>query len=668
MSNGYIGKIIDVNLTTKGVTAVNLEEESVQGFLGGVGLGAKILYDEVGPNVDPLSSDNIVIIATGPLSGTTAPANGRTETITKSPLTGIIGRGNFGGWWGPRLKLAGFEAIVVRGKSDSPVYLWINDDRVEVRSAEHLWGKDTWQTTDALKEELGNDISALSIGQAGENLVKFACPVADYYHASGRSHTGCVMGTKKLKAIAVRGTGEVPIANPERFKEAVKDAVDRIVSYPERGLRMTTGSNYLVRDAAKSEVVPARNFQTGILPPDSDIWELPESAQKHLIAVKGYYGYHCPYAKYYGCDLMADVKEGPYAGLKLGGICYSFPGWEWGAKCGIKSYPAMWKCRELCNRYGMDQTTPIPFAMELYNKGIITKDDTDGLELNWGNELAIHQLIGKIARRKGFGDVLAEGSIRAAQKIGKGAEKYPLTVKGMEILSTDPRTATWAWNLGNLTCLRGGDDLDTTHSISDEVITGWAREAGWSEDEYFRWLVDWLDMPKDVKEQIFGSPPKIEFLRPDNLEGKAALVKWNGDYTAVFNSIGLCLMPTNISRALGPTHFAELYSACTGWDLTPLEIMKSGERIFNLMKAYIVRAGLTRKEDDWPKRFYQEPWPTGPSKGRVASRENINKLLDEYYELRRWDKKKGVPTKRKLIELGLDYVAEELSEMGLIEN
>lgn len=667
MANDSIGKILEINLSEKHVVAVDVDEEIIRDFIGGTGLGAKILYDEIGPNVDPLSPDNIVIIATGPLSGTSAPANGRTEAITKSPLTGIIGRGNFGGWWGPRLRRAGFQAVVVRGEADRPVYLWINEDRVEVRSAEHLWSKDTWETADALKGELGNEISVLSIGQAGENLVRFACPVADYDHAPGRSHTGYVMGAKKLKAIAVRGTREVPIANPKRFKEAVKDAVERVVSYPERGLRMSTGSNYLVRDAAKFEIVPARNFQTGVLPPDSDSWDLPESAQKHLIVEKGYYGYHCPYAKYYGCDLIAVVKEGPYAGLKVGGICFSYPGWEWGAKCGIKSFPAMWKCREICNRHGMDQATPIPFAMELFEKAIITKEDTDGLELSWGNESAIQQMIGKIARREGFGEVLAEGSVRAAHKIGKGAEKYALTIKGMEILATDPRTATWGANLGNLTCLRGGDDLDTTHGMYDEGMPGWAREAGWSEEEYLRWLVDWLDMPQEVKEQIFGSPPSIEFLRLDKLEGKAALVKWHGDYTATYNSLGLCLMPTNYSHAMGPTHFAELYSACTGLDITASEIMKKGEKIFNLMKAYIVREGLTRTDDDWPERFYQEPWPTGPLKGRVASKENINRVLDEYYELRGWDNKKGVPTKKKLVELGLDYVADELSTLGLIE-
>jgi len=660
MTTGYIGKILEVNLPTKQVAAVGLEEEVVRNFLGGTGLGVKILYDEVGPDVDPLSPDNVVIIATGPLSGTAAPANGRTEAITKSPLTGIIGRGNFGGWWGPRLKLAGFEAVVVRGKSDSPVYLWINDDVAELRDAGHLWGKDTWETTDVLKKELGDDISVLSIGQAGENLVRFACPVADYHHAPGRSHVGCVMGTKKLKAIAVRGMGEVPIANPERFKEAVKDATERLVSYPERDseLRLTTGSNYLVRDAAKSETLPAKNFQLGALPPDSDSWSLPESAQKHLRVEKGYYGYHCPYAKYFGCDLITDVKEGPYAGLKIGGVCFSFPGWEWGAKCGIKSFPAMWKCRELCQRYGIDQTTSIPFAMELYDRGIITKADTGGLDLSWGNERAVQELIGRIARRESFGDILAEGSVRAAERIGRGAEKHLVTIKGMEVLEKDPRTATWAMNLGCLTCLRGGDDLDTTHTGNKyETVPRWARDAGWSEGEYLRWLVDWLDMPDELKGQIFGSPLNIDFLNRDNLEGKAALVKWCGDSVSMFNSLGLCMMAS--TSALGSANFAELYSACTGWELTTPEILKAGERVFNLMKAYIVGEGLTRKDDDWPERFYREPWPTGPLKGRVASREKINRLLDEYYELRGWDSN-GIPTKDKLIDLNLAHVANEL--------
>ena len=665
MYTGYSEKILDVNLSTRQAVVVDLDTKVARDFLGGLGLAIKILYDEVGPSVDAFSPHNIIIIAAGVLSGTAAPTNGRTEIMTKSPLTGIIGMGNFGGFWGPRLKLAGFEAVIIRGTCDSPVYLWIEDGLAKVKSAEHIWGKDSWETTDVLKEELGDDISVLCIGQAGENLVRFACPVVDYSHAPGRSHAGCVMGAKKLKAMAVRGTKEITVAAPEKFREAVREATGRIVSYPERGERLKVGSNFLVKGAAESGRLPVRNFQTGVLPPDSDIWHLPQAAQEHL-TVGPEYGYHCPMAKYYGCDLMTDIKTGRYAGLKLGGVSFSLPGYEWGAKCGIRSYPAMWKCRELCQRYGMDQSGPIPFAMELFQKGIITKEDTDGVELKWGDEDAVIKMLGKIAYREGFGDILAEGSVRAAQKIGRGAEKYVLTIKDMEVQYLDPRIASPAMNLGNLAGPRG-DDINTTHGIY-ETFPAWARKAGWSQEEYLRWFVDRFDMFEDVKREIFGVPPRLDALDVHTLEGKAALTKWHGDLTSVYDSLGLCMMAGNVWTALGPTHFAKLYSAYTGWYITPLELMKTGERIFNLMKAYIVREGLTRKDDDWPVRFYQEAVPEGPAKGALLSKDKMNRLLDEYYELRGWDKKVGVPTKGKLIELGLDYVADELSKLGLIYN
>jgi aldehyde:ferredoxin oxidoreductase len=668
MSIGHIGKILEVNLFTRETTAVDLDAKVVKYFLGGLGLGIKILYDEVGPNVDALSDDNIIVIAPGPLSGTAAPTNGRTHIITKSPLTGIIGMGNFGGWWGPRLKRAGFEGVIIRGRSNSPVYLSIDGTVAQLRSADHLWGKDSWETTAVLKEELENDVSVLCIGQAGENLVRFACPVSDYYHAPGRSHAGCVMGQKKLKAIAVRGTEEVPVADPGSFKEAVKEVVKRIVGYPERGDRQKIGSHSsFVKDSALAGLIRTGDFATGDLPPDSDLLRLPESYEEHVVLEPGYYGYHCPMAQYYGCNLMADVKTGPYAGLKLGGICYAMVGSEFGGRLGIKSYPAMFKCRELCQRYGMDEKTRIPFAMELFEKGIIKNEDLGGLDLKAGNEFAIMEMIGKIAHREGFGKILADGTVRAAEMIGKGAESYVLTIKGHQIM-LDPRTSpSWAHNLGQVTCPRGGDDLNTTHYISDMVaFPGWAREAGWSEAGYLSWLVDYLDMFDHVKEQIFGSPPRIDSIRRDTLEGKAALVIWFEQIISIFDSLGLCMMAGSMWSAMGPTHYAKLYSACTGWQITPRELIKTGDRIFNLMKAYNVRQGLTRKDDDYPARYYQEPIMGGPAKGVVLSRAKMNRLLDEYYDLREWDRERGVPTKKKLIELDLDYVANELSKKGLI--
>jgi aldehyde:ferredoxin oxidoreductase len=658
MFKQYNGKILDVNLSTKRVVKMDFDTEVMRSFLGGQGLAIKILYDEVGPSVEPLSPDNIIIIATGLLTGTAAPTAARTEIMTKSPLTGNIGRGNFGGSWGYRLKQAGFEAVVIRGSSDKPVYLWIDDGMVEVRSAEHLWNRDNWETADILKEALGNDIGVLSIGQAGENLVRFACPVVDYYHAPGRSHAGCVMGAKKLKAIAVRGTKEVAIANPDKYGKAVRKATERIIAHPDWGNEETLRIGWiaLVKNSAKAGRVGCRNFQTAAMPPENDLLCAPESIQDYLKDGPEFC-HHCRVGRGFGCTLTADVRTGKYAGLKTGAV--NFLNLQWIPQAGLNSFPASWKCKELCQRYGIDQVTPIPFAMELFEKGIITKKDTNGVELKWGDEDAVHEIIRKIAFREGFGDVLAEGSVSAARKIGKDAEEHLLVLKGMDILSFEPRAQVMAVNLGTLVCPRGGDDLNTTHVIT-ESFPSWAREKGWTEDEYLRWWVNWLDMPENLKTEIFGVPPSIRALDGSTIEGKAMLVKWYAENVSIYDSLGLCMIPVNQWCALGATHFAELYSGYTGWDTSPQEIQKVGERIFNLIKAYSVRQGFTRKDDEWPERFYKESVPEGPSKGASLPRDKMHRILSEFYEVTGWDKKLGIPTKKKLLELGLDYVADEL--------
>ncbi len=651
MTKEYDGQILEANLSSKQATAAKLDEKVARDFLGGLGLGVKILYDEVGPDIDALSPDNVIVIAPGPLSGTSVPTSSRTQIVTKSPLTGIIGTGNFGGFWGPRLKHAGFEAVVIRGRSDSAVYLWINDGVAEIRNAEHIWGKDSWETTDILKEELGDDVSVLSIGQAGENMVRFACPVIDYYHTPGRSHVGCVMGTKKLKAIAVRGTKKVAIADPDRFKEVVKEVADRVVRTPsgekrKRAELVGIGAG----KSATSGVYTGRNFQTGVVPPDSDLWRMAEAQRPHLTKTR--YCYYCPYGQYHGCNIMADVKTGPYAGVRVGGI--SCGNSLWGPQCEIKSLPAVWKCRELCQRYGMDQGTPIPFAMELYQRGIITEEDTDGLELDWGNETAVMEMIRRIAYREGIGDVLAEGSMRAAKKIGKGAEKYALTVKGMELFRTEPRTEATVQHIAIAVSPRGGGNelttLNTPESFSETIS-----------DERLREWVPYLDMFDEVKREIFGDQLSNPTYEPSNIKGKARVTKWYSELISVINSLGLCTYAATGAGAMGPTYCARLYSACTGRQITPREIMKTGERIFNLMRAYLVREGITRKDDSYPARFYEEPIPDGPTKGASLSRETMDGLLDVYYDLVEWDKKTGIPTKRKLVDLGLDYVADELS-------
>jgi len=664
---GYTGKILNVDLSSKDITVTDLDEQVAKRFLGGLGLGVKILYDEVGPNADAMSPENIVIIAGGPLTGTASPANSRTEVITKSPLTGILGIGNFGGAWGPRLKLAGYDAVVIRGVSDNPVYLWIEDGEAELRSAKHLWGKgkDTWEVTDALKLELGDDISVLTIGPGGENQVKFACPIADYIHAPGRAGAGCVMGTKKLKAIVVRGTKAVAIAHPEEFEEIVREVNDRIASYPERGFRPILGSNELLKDCAAEGMLPMRNWQTSFVPPNSEFWGMPGSFAAHMTLEPGC-GWNCSLAPIFGCDLTANVKTGKFKGLRIGGVAYSQPGWDWGAKCEITSFPAMWKCRELANRYGIDEVSgPISFAMELYERGILTKDELGGIELNWGNEDGVMELMRKITYREGIGDILAEGSVKAAKKIGKGAEKCTVAVKGMDLLYMDPRS--WvgyaATHVGTLTCVRGGDDLTSTHTIT-EGVPGWAKKLGWSKDKYLNWFVSGIDMFDEIKEEVYGSPPRLELLEGTTTQGKPALTKWYGELASVINSIGVCLFLVQKFNLVGPTHLAKLYSSCTGWDMTPREIMKAGERIYNLMKSYIVREGMTRQDDDWPARFYEEPIQGGRAEGAVLSRDDVNKLLDKFYDKMGWDKKTGVPTRDKLLKLDLSDVASDLASRG----
>jgi aldehyde:ferredoxin oxidoreductase len=333
----------------------------------------------------------------------------------------------------------------------------------------------------------------------------------------------------------------------------------------------------------------------------------------------------------------------------------------WGGQCDVRNFPAAWKCRELSQRYGFDQASPIAFALELYQRGILTKEDTDGLELDWGNEAAVIELIRKIAFREGIGDILAEGSERAARKIGKGAEKYVLTVKGLELYRSEPRTDTTVKHMSIAVNPRGGDDAISSLNCPETFAETYS-------DEYLGELVPYLDMFDDVKKEIYGEQPSVASFDASGLEGKAKVVKWYEELTCIADSLGICTNAGTGSGATGPTYYAKLYSACTGWAITPQEIMRVGERIYNLMRAYIVREGLTRKDDDYPARFYNEPIPDGPTKGASLSRDTVAKELDAYYEVVGWDKETGIPTKGKLRELDLGYVADELIKTVIIGN
>ncbi|MFC1871919.1 aldehyde ferredoxin oxidoreductase C-terminal domain-containing protein, partial [Chloroflexota bacterium] len=356
--------------------------------------------------------------------------------------------------------------------------------------------------------------------------------------------------------------------------------------------------------------------------------------------------YACPIP----CFNMVEVNEGKYAGLKYSsGTRIGFT-LAWGATCAIDNLPAIWKCMELCGRFGMDYvstTGSIAFALELFQRGIISETDTGGLKLTWGNEDAIVKLLHLIAFREGFGDILADGAVQAARKIGKGTEQYAMVIKGREMAWIDPRSGTKGWVFGYLTNPRGGDNVKNTHFFADLHNSDW-------------W-VDKFDMFDDVKAQIYRMPPQETATA---WEGKPMMCKWFEDLYSALNSLGLCFFPAGFLLTWGPTHLSELYSAYTGWETTPQDIMRMGERVFNVFKACTARQGLTRQNDHFPDRFYTEPMPEGPAKGAILSRETIDQLLDEYYELRGWDKETGLPTREKLADLGLSDIANDLRQRG----
>ncbi len=628
--HGY-GKILDVDLASGTIEQKEIEPEFARKYIGGVGFGSKFLFDEVGPDVDPLSPENIVIFSNGPLTGSRAPAGSRIEITTKHPLTGGIGTGNSGGVWGGILKQAGFDVIILRNESEKPVYLSVNDNEAELIDASNLWGKDSREATEIIEQDLPGKSAVIAIGQAGENLVRFACPLNDYYHAAGRCGAGVVMGAKKVKAVAVRGAKAAPEpARPKEFQKAVREARERLREADKAF--WATGPH----DILRGMMIGGKLSVT-------------QEVVKQYVTRRGTACYGCPVTCYNG---IAEVKEGKYAGLVMANAERSAIVGQFGGQLGIDNLPAIWKCKDLCNRYGMDFYTAsgiIGFAMELYKQGIISKSDTDGLDLVWGNEDAIIEMLRKIAFREGIGDVLAEGSARASKKIGRGAEEYSVTIKGMDA-GSGPRLFGGEISfpfLANLTNPRGADIIKTTHHHGNQYNPNW-----WSEQH---------DMPEDMKEKIYGKPP-VELVTSH--DGLKYMYKWFEDMHSLGDSMGICFVATHMRIAFGPTYLNNLYSTYTGFDTTPEELITTAERLFTMFKAYIFRQGLNRKDDNWPDRFYEEPMKDGPSKGMVLPREKVDRLLDDYYELRGWDKKTGVPTMKKLKELGLDEEAAELARYG----
>lgn len=620
-SGGYTGKVLRINLSDKSIKEEPLSENMARDFLGGAGFGIKYLFDEVKPGTDALGPDNKLIFAPGPFTGAGIPSASRMAVTGKSPLTGAVGMGLSGGEFPAEMKFAGWDAIIVEGKSDKPVYVYIKGKKVRIRDASHCWGTLTSDCQQIIKKELGDqNIRVACIGPAGEHLSKISS-IINERRAVGRKGLGAVMGSKNLKAIAIRGTGEVAIAGEDKYKlarsallKAFKDSPVLYSEFSQHGTPMVTDLT------GAMGVLPAKNWTaTGEFVPVEGIGRDAQATRK----IGREHCHDCPV----GCSQLKVAQTGEYAGILSEGpdfeTVYSF-----GSGVGIDEVDPIIAADRLSDELGLDTISAgvtISFAMELFEKGILTLEDTEGIDLRFGNDEAMMKVLRKMAYRDGLGDLLADGSRIAARKIGKGAEKYAMQIKGLELPGYDVRGLK-GHGLGFATSYTGADHC-----------RGYAFQ------------------------EVFGVPVPWEVNR-FGVDGKGKLTIWNQDVrTATLDCAPMCAFLLDMAvPATACQNTASLMEAVTGLSFTPEEVLAVGERVNNLAKAFNVREGFARADDTLPERLMTEPLQAGASKGQVISKEDLETMLDEYYSLRGWDVQTGVPTREKLTELRLEFAADAL--------
>jgi aldehyde:ferredoxin oxidoreductase len=592
-----------VNLTEKKIQRQEIDRSLILKFLGGRGVGGKILFDELKPSTEPLAPENKLLILAGPLVGTGAPWCVKYTAMTRSPLSGTILMSLAGGFFGPNLRFAGYDGLVIEGRAEEPSYLWIHDGKTELRAASHLWGKNTEYCQEAIRKELGDDrVQVACIGPAGEKAVRFASIISGK-RAAGRGGAGAVLGSKNLKAIAVHGTRKVPIMEAERFEElqmAIRKKAgeaDRLKIFGKFG----TPKNLVIVNGRG--LFPTRNFQGGVF---DGIGQVNAEEQQRRVLRKTTC-HACPVA----CGNLTRAVEGPYEGIVTEGPEYE-TFWAFGAQCGNTCIDAIVAADRLCDQLGMDTISTgntIAFAMECAERALISQKDLEGLDLRFGNHQAMVEMIRRVGYRQGLGNLLAEGVRRAAEHIGQGCEKFAMHVKGLELAAYDPRGAK-GMGIAYATSPRGG-----------------CHERGL------------------ISRETFGAPPPID---PLSITGKGLAAKEAQDETAVLDSLGVCVFPPH-NDGMDMKETASLFSFVVGKALNGQDLMTAGERIWNLERLFNLREGFARKDDTLPPRLLHEPMPAGPAKGNVVE---LDHLLQDYYRVREWDER-GVPTPEKLAKLGL---------------
>lgn len=605
---GWHLKILRVNLTTRTVKTEDVDPKIARDYLGGRGWAIHYLYKEMDPAVDPLSPENMLIFATGPLTATPAPTGNRYMVVTKSPLTGALAHSNSGGEFPTWMKRTGFDLFIFEGRASEPVYVLVNENQVEVRSAAHVWGKDTHETTDILKAETSEEARVACIGPAGENLALMAAIMNDKHRAAARSGVGAVMGSKNLKAVVAIGNKNPPLHDTEGMRAISVETSKNVGADVKKGSNMRIyGTSYVPQVTNTLGILPTRNFLQGTF---EHVHNVDGDALKDQYLIRHTPCYRCPLS----CGRLTEVPDGPYKGKGEG------PEYETisslGTGCGVSNLAALVKANYLCNEYGMDTITTgmtIAVAMEMYEKGYIS-EELIGMPLKFGDHDAMIAMIKKMAYNEGFGKDLAMGSYRLAEKYGH--PELAVTTRKQEFPGYDPR---------------GSQGMGLLYATSNKGASHMEGDVAY--------------------EEVFGVPVKEN---PHSTEGKPELVKHFQDSFALIDSSGLCVFVAiryvfDKNRLIWPQTLAAMMNLSTGAGYTPEEVMKAADRVYTLERMFLIKAGSGPEWDVLPYRMLHEPLPDGPAKGMVAE---LDKMLPEFYEKRGWDEK-GYPTKEKLMELGL---------------
>ena len=626
--NGWVGKILTVDLSS-GKISTESTEPYVDKYLGGRGIGTRLVYDNYKPGTDAFSPDNPLIFSTGPLTGTAMPSSGRSDVTALSPMNNLRGKSNFGGYWGPETKFAGYDHIIIKGKAEKPSYLWINDGRVEIRSAEHLWGKDTFETQKMIQKELGDsEIKVICIGPAGEKLVRFACLISEAAGAAGRTGMGAVMGSKNLKAVAVRGSGNVDVAKPDEMLQFSMEINREIREHPSCKELSTWGVCRAVSMMYAVSFFPVGYYEDVEWADIVNGYGGPAFVEKHQL--KNYGCFACP-VRCKNFLVVPEIGKGftgcePWSG---------FTGAIWNLDMNV-----FWKATLLANRLGLDTTEVsacIGFLMELYHEGVITAKDTDGIAMERGSQEAILTTIQKIGTREGYGEMMADGQMSAAKTFGPKALEMVDVVKGLAPHPYEFR----AYKGSALMQAVGhrGDPLPLRGSILEFE---WGNAPEWFQQ---------------VAKAQYGSE---EAAIPSSYKGKAMSAIISEHDQRIADSLGICTWPYTVFIYHNVEKATQFFNLVTGkeWDMQYLA--QVGERIRNLERMFDVRQGVRRGDDSLPRKFFEKPLTKGKYKDAVLDKEKFEGMKDEYYELRGWSKETGVPSKEKLMDLGLEDVASEV--------